>query len=146
MTTSSPIPIDDSVTESMHQHEADRIYLALFGTHAPDVIKERFAAPSKVLNAGTVTKEVERYYRAVEHTPDLEALELACRWTGRYPLVSRKFRLVVHLAETLPDNQRYFVNASDSFVRGLGALVFGGLRSAAKFVRGWFLMGRLSGE
>jgi len=130
----------------MHQHEADRIYLALFGAHAPDVIKQRFVEPSKALNAGTVTRDVEHYYQAVEHAPDLEALELACRWSRRLPLISRKFRLMVYLAETLPENQRHFVNGNDSFGRGLLAVAGTVLRSAVKFVRGWFLMRRFDDE
>ena len=146
MTHSAPIPIDDSVTESMHLHEADRIYRALFGDHAPDVIKQRFIAPSRVLNAGTLTQDVERYYQAVEHPGDLEALELACRWTRRLPLISRKFRLMVYLAETLPENQRHFVNRNDSFLRGLLVVMVTPVRSAARFVRGWFLMRRFGDE
>ena len=146
MTHSTPIPIDDSVTDSMHQHEADRIYRALFGAAAPDVIKERFLEPSQTLNAGTVMRDVEHYYQALEHAPDLEALELACRWTGRFPLISRKFQLMVYLAETLPENQRYFVNTSDSFARGMLVVVATVFRSALKFVRGWFLMRRFNDE
>ena len=140
MTQSAAIPIDHSVTESMHRHEADRVYRALFGAPAPDVLKQRFVEPSKRLNAGTVIRDVERYYQAVEHAADLEALELACRWSGRFPLISAKFRLVVYLAETLPENQRHFVNTRDSFMRGLFVVSFTVVRSAFKFVRGWLLM------
>ena len=146
MTHTSPIPIDDSVTESMHAHEADRIYRCLFGAAAPDIIKQRFIPPSQALNASTVTRDVERYYQAIEHAPDLEALELACRWTRRFPLISRKFRLMVYLAETLPENQRHFVNTRDSFARGMLVAVGAVLRSGLKFVRGWFLLRRFHDE
>lgn len=146
MTHSPPIPIDNSVTDSMHSHEADRIYAAIFGAPAPDVIRERFAAPSQRLNAASVTRDVERYYRVVEHARDLEALELACRWTGRLPLITSKFRLVVYLAETLPENQRHFVNPTDSFGRGAFTAVRALLRAPLKFLRGWFLLRRIADE
>jgi len=53
---------------------------------------------------------------------------------------------MVYLGETLPENQRHFVNSNDSFGRGLLVLAGTVIRSAFKFVRGWFLMRRFDDE
>lgn len=146
MTHSPPIPIDSSVTDSMLQHEADRIHSAIFGGIAPPILRERFVAPSQRLNAATVTRDVERYYQALEHARDLEALELACRRTGQLPIITLKFRLMVYLAETLPENQRHFVNPSDSFARGAFTVARALVRAPFKYLRGRALLRRFSDE
>lgn len=123
--------------------EADRIYRALFDSDAPQVIRHRFAQPSAVLNARSVSRDVQRYYHAVEHVRDLEALEVAARVTGRLPLICEKFRVMVYLAETLPENQSHFVNEHDSRWLGLWSILRGGVRTGWKLARGLSFIGSL---
>ena len=137
---SAPIPFDASVTESMIRLEADRIYRSLFGTEVPDIIRTRFAEPSALLNSRSVSRDVQHYYHAIEHIRDLEALEVAARYARRLPMISQKFRLMVYLAETLPQNQSHFVNHHNSFWLGVVAILSGGVRSAWKILKGLTLL------
>jgi hypothetical protein len=60
---------------------------------------------------------------------DLEALELAARYTRRLPLLTRKFRLMAYLAETLPENQALFVSHRDNFLAAFLRLAWMTLRT-----------------
>ncbi len=74
---------------------------------------------------------------------DLEALEVACRYTRRLPILSRKVHLMVYMAETLPDYHAEFVNEHTSLAGGVKALVAGALRTGAKLTKGLVLLARL---
>ncbi len=130
-------------TISRPQVEADRIHRAVFGGTAPKVLARRFAQASERLDAAAAPAELALYRRALERIGDLEALETACRLTGRLPLLSRKFLILVYLAETLPTYQQYFVNERDSLARGLWALAAGGAVTAWKAAKGLWLWRRL---
>jgi hypothetical protein len=121
--------------------EARKIYLALFGADAPPAVVARFAVASDLMHCGVSDAEVEAYYAAIDRCDDLEALELAARYTGRLPLLGRKFRLMAYLAETLPDNQAFFVNSQGGgFVGAFVRLAGAGFRTAGKMAAGLWLV------
>lgn len=135
MTTFSPI--DPALREA----EARRIYAALFGGEIPPLLLERFLRASQQIDAAVEPAALARYYAALEGCPDLEALELAARLTGRLPLLPRKFQAMAYLAETLPDHQHHFVNGRSNRLGGLLQLGWGGIESAVKGLRGaWLLL------
>ncbi len=104
---------------SLCEAEGRKIYAALFGGRPSPVLLARFVTAVKMLNSTAAQAEVDRATRALLACSDPEALELAARLTGQLPLLTRKFRLMAYLAETLPENQPYFVNRRSSFWRGL---------------------------
>jgi hypothetical protein len=59
------------------------------------------------------------------------------------PHLSRKFRIMVSVAETVPETQLHFVNENSSLLRGLAVLAAGGFRSVGKLAKGLMLQGRL---
>ena len=87
--------------------------------------------------------DLEQYYRAIRRVGDLEALEVAGRFTKKLPLLSWKFQAMVYLAETLPENQVYFVNRQTGFFKAGWLIFLGFLRTAYKLVKGFWLLGRL---
>jgi hypothetical protein len=120
-------------------HEADKIYRALFGKAAPEIVRARFGEATRLFNHSP--EDLQRYERVIEGGGNLEALEVACRYTGRYPILSERFRLMVYLAETLPENQPHYINDRDGLLRGLWTMIFGGVRTAWLLLRGfWILM------
>ncbi|MCJ7679673.1 MAG: hypothetical protein MUP70_03010, partial [Candidatus Aminicenantes bacterium] len=74
---------------------------------------------------------------------DLEALELAARWRGRLTPLVLRFRLMVRLAETWPENRDLFINSRRRRIVGWTAAVYGGLRTAFKLIKGLFLLWRV---
>lgn len=122
--------------------EARKIYAAIFGREIPLIVRDRFVVASKRLNQSVPQAEMDRYYRALLACNDLEALELAARYTRRLPLLSRKFRLMVYLAETAPENQAYFINERSSFLAGMARSAAGVFRTVFKMARGLWIVRR----
>ncbi len=120
--------------------EGRKIYAALFGREIPPVVLDRFVAASKQLNALTPQGEVDRCTHAILACGDLEALELAARYTHRLPLLTRKFRLMAYLAETLPENQPFFINRRSSFIGGALSVAWAALHTAWKMAAGLWLL------
>jgi hypothetical protein len=129
----------------MSDHEARRIYAAIFNLPVPPLVAERFAAASERLDASVAASELAAYRAAVESGVDLEALELAARWTQRLPLLTRKFQLMAFLAETLPGNQTLFINHRDNFPAAFMRIAALTLRTGWLMAKGLFLVGRYGG-
>jgi len=126
----------------LHEPEAQAIYRALFGRAIPPILVQRFLPVVERLNAAASPAELVEYYRAVEAGADLEALEMAGRLTGRLPLLTRKMQAMVALAETLPENQSFYVNQRTSFVAGAAAMVWAAVHTARQAAKGlWLLRG-----
>jgi hypothetical protein len=131
---------------NLYETEARSIYRALFDRDIPPILMQRYLPVIERLNAATSPAELASYYRAVETQADLEALELAGRLTGRLPLLTRKVQAMVALAETLPENQRYFVNQRSSFVAGMAAMAWTAAHTARQAAKGlWLLRGGAHG-
>lgn len=130
------------MTDFQHLYavEARALYRALFGRAAPSILVQRFLPVIEPLNATASAAELAGYYRAIESGADLEALELAGRLTGRLPLLTRKLQAMAALAETQPQNQRFYVNQRSSFVAGAAAMVWAAAHTARQAVRGWRLL------
>jgi len=124
------------------QREAERIYTALFREPVPEVIADRFAYASLRLEEHAGPEELRAYRHALRHVADLEALEFAGRFTKRPGILSRKFQLMVCLAETLPQNRACFIKDRDARLPAYAALASGALRTAGKLIKGlWLLRG-----
>ncbi len=124
----------------MSDHEAQRIYHTLFRREVPPVVAERFAQASARLEGNLPPAEVAAYHRAIASGADLEALELAARYTRKLPLLTRKLGLMAYLAETLPENQALFINERANFVGGLVRLGISVLHTVWKMVKGLWLL------
>ena len=126
----------------LYEPEARSIYQVLFHRDIPPILAQRFLSVIEQLNAAASPVELAEYYRAIETQTDLEALELAGRLTGRLPLLTRKVQAMVALAETLPENQRFYVNQRSSFVAGAAAMAWAAAYTARQAARGlWLLRG-----
>lgn len=98
-----------------------------------------------MLDANTSTAELRAYKAALDAGADLEALELAARWTKRLPLLTRKFQLMAFLAETLPGNQSLFINHRDNFPAALLRIAALSLRTGWLMAKGLLLVRRYGG-
>lgn len=126
--------------------ETDAIYRALFRRDTPPILVQRFLPVIERLNATVSPAELAEYYRVVEAQSDLEALELAGRLTGRLPLLTRKMQAMAALAETLPENQPFYVNSRSGFLTGAAAMAWAAAHTARQAARGlWLLRGGLHG-
>ena len=122
--------------------EARKIYAAIFGGEIPPVVINRFVVATQRLNANVPQAEADACYRALLACDDLEALEVAARYTRKLPLLTRKFRLMAYLAETTPETQDFFINDRSNLLAGLWAAFTGGLRTVVKLPAGLWLLWR----
>ena len=124
------------------QGEAERIYHAIFQMPIPSQVKDRYYRASDILLSGFSPEENQAFKRALKDISDLEALEIAARRRNKMPLLVSRFRLMVHLAESLPANQSIFVNCSDRRISSYVSLAFGGARTLYKSFKGRILLRR----
>ena len=143
MSLTTPDHASQHVDHDSHRAEAARIYRAIFGDEVPGVVAERFVGASAALDPSVAPEALVAYRLALDRVGDLEALEVACRYARRLPLLSRKFRLMVYLAETIPDNRERFINDRDAVLAGYTVVALGALRTAFKLVKGFTLLRRL---
>ncbi|MBU1338923.1 MAG: hypothetical protein KKD56_07645 [Acidobacteria bacterium] len=123
--------------------EAQKIHEAIFGRPAPDIIQTRYAEACLTME-GLNTPEWPGLTEGIlGRVRDLEALELAARWRGRLTPLVLRFRLMVRLAETRPENRDLFINLRRRRMAGWAAAVYGGLRTAFKLIKGLFLLWRV---
>lgn len=125
------------------QDEAERIYHAIFRAQIPPIIKERYFRAAGILFSRFSSEENRAFKVALARVSDLEALEIAARLRRKMPPLVFRFRLMVHLAENLPDNQSVFVNSRNQRILGYFSLLCGGLRTLFKSVKGLFLLRRI---
>lgn len=123
--------------------ESERIYHTLFDRHIPPIVAERFAEGSVRIEAHVSPAELAQYRAAVASDLDLEALELAARTTRRLPLLTRKFRLMAYLAETMPENQGLFINHRDNRPVAFISIAFMTLRTVWLMAKGLTLLRRV---
>jgi hypothetical protein len=135
--------ISEHAAEWQRAAEGQRVYRTLFNRPIPPVIAERFAAGSARLEANVSSEEVVRYRAVVASGLDLEALELAGRYTRRLPLLTRKLQLMAYLAETIPQNQGLFINHRDNLPGALIRVGWATLRTVWLMAKGLVLLRRL---
>jgi hypothetical protein len=124
------------------EREAERIYRAIFGDPIPSVVRDRYLAAVPGVEQRADAPELKRCRHAVATVSDLEALELAGRILGKTPSLCLRFQLMVHIAETQPQNQHFFLNPTTNACKGWAALVTGTLMTAWKFLKGVILLKR----
>lgn len=117
-------------------NEAEKIYFAIFGRKIPSSTEAHFDNISGELDKRYSETEISKYRQLVANVADLEALELAARHLGKVPILSEKFKIMVYLAETLPENYEIFINESSSLPVGLSALALSVFRTAFKISKG----------
>jgi hypothetical protein len=135
-----PVPIH---APANRHEEAVRVYRALFRGEPSPALLERYLAASEEMDRRADPGERATCARWLARVDDVEALEVACRYTRRLPLLSRKVHLMVYMAETLPDYQGEFVSERTSLGAGVTALVVGAFRTALKLAKGLVLIARL---
>jgi hypothetical protein len=121
-------------------NEAERIYGAIFNRNIPTSVREHFDVLSKKIEGSYSEEEVNKCSEAIMKTRDLEALEVASRYLKKLPLLSEKFKIMVYLAETLPENYMFFVNETQGFISAWISLISSLFRTGYKSVKGMIII------
>jgi hypothetical protein len=117
-------------------NEAERIYYSIFNKKIPASITAQFEILSRRIESRFSEEEVNTYVKCIENVYDLEALEIAARYLKKMHLLSEKFRIMVYLAETLPENYTVFVNEHQNVFFGSILLISSMVRTVFKALKG----------
>ncbi|GBE17306.1 hypothetical protein BMS3Abin15_01147 [bacterium BMS3Abin15] len=121
-------------------NEAERIYKAIFRKNIPSAIREHFRIISKEIELRSTDEEIEKCSEIIKKVRDLEALELTARYLKRFPVLTLKFKIMLYLAETLPENYHEYINEKNGIFSGYLLLIVSVFRSFYKFIKGFFLL------
>ncbi len=121
-------------------NDAEKIYFTLFNKSIPEEVYHRFQAVSKKIDNNYPHDKVVQYYELIGKTDDLEALELAARYLRKQPLLTEKFKLMVYLAEIMPDNYDVFINENPKRFIGYIKIIFTIMRTVFKLGKGLIII------
>jgi len=116
--------------------EAEKIYFSIFNSKIPEAIQHRFSEISQTIDNNYRNIEVSKYYTLIPKIRDLEALELAARHFGKLPILTEKFKIMIYLSETIPQNYGLFINENPKSLYGYVAITASVIRSILKMVKG----------
>jgi hypothetical protein len=120
--------------------ESIKIYFAIFRKKIPEAIQRRFEYISQAIEKGYPEKEIDLYHKYLHKVSDLEALEIAMRCLNKLPILTDKFKVMVYLAETVPENYNVFVNEHTNRLTGFFLLLISLFRTGCKLVKGMLLL------
>jgi len=126
--------------KNMYESEAEKIYKAIFDTEVPESIQKQFNIISERIDFLFNSEEIKKYNKSILQIHDLEALEVAARYMKKLPLLTLKFKIMVYLGETLPENYPKYINENDSFFTGFISLFYSLIRTSYKLVKGIILI------
>ncbi len=133
-------PVEESPLEATEE-EARRLFRAIFRTEPPLLFCQWFTKVPESVFPPFTPGMWKSYRRVLSRGPDLEALELASRLTGRNRILVYKFRLVIYLAECCPELRDYFINRRDlPTIVAWGTLATAKLHTLWKLVKGLALL------
>lgn len=125
---------------SITDNEAEKIYYAIFNKEIPSSIRIHFKNISKRIESRYSDEEVKKYYECIKKVRDLGALELAARHFKKIPLLTEKFKIMVYLSETLPENYTVFINEQPKFFQAFVLLILFIFRNGYKIAKGIIIL------
>lgn len=120
--------------------EAAALHRALFDRDLPEEIGRHYAAAHPHALRNVTEAERQWMARALRTRSDLEALEVAVRLLRADHILTRKMKLLVYLAEASPESYDRFVNEEPHRAGAYGALVWHGMRTLFKFLKGCLIL------
>jgi hypothetical protein len=126
--------------ESALKDEARALHRAIFGAEIPDELARRYVEAHAFCIKDASAADRDWMRRAVAARADLEALEIALRVRSPRHVLVRKARILVYLAESLPQYYDRFVNDRPRRAAGWCVLAGAALRTGYKLAKGRLLL------
>jgi len=124
--------------------EGELLHYSVFGTRIPEPVLKKYIEAHHYYLRSAVQSELTWMAKAVELGLDLEALEIALRYSDKNHILVRKLKILVHITEAFGAYRRRFVNEHPQRLRAITVLAFHGFRTVSKFLKGKFLLWRLN--
>lgn len=120
-------------------NEAEKIYYSIFRKEIPAPLQSHFENVLRRIDERYPEEEIKKYHRCIAEINDIEALELAARYFKKLRILSEKFKIMVYLAETLPENYTVFISEKNNSCGGYISIMASLSRTVYKFTKGTFL-------
>jgi hypothetical protein len=124
------------------QTEGEWLHFSLFGSPIPETVLQRYIEAHDFYLASPDASQLRWLAQAVRLKLDLEALEIALRFSQKGHLLVRKVKILVHITEAFDAYRSRFINDHPQRFRAFALLAFHGFRTAWKFCKGKFLLWR----
>ena len=124
--------------------EGERLHDSIFGSRIPEPVLQKYIEAHNYYLTSPDKAELIWMSKVIQLGFDLEALEIALRFSNRYHLLVRKTKILVYITEAFDAYRPHFVNEDSQRLRAMVTLTFHGLRTASKFLKGKFLLWRLN--
>lgn len=121
-------------------HEAAALHRAIFRTEVAPEVAQKYVEAHKYCLQSLSPQEQHWMDEVIAKGLDLEALEAAFRVLGPDHVLSRKFKIMVYIAEAYPLYFRAFVNEKRRRFFALLAMTVHVLRTGFKLLKGMYLV------
>ncbi len=123
--------------------EGERLHASIFGTSIPEPVLQKYIEAHLYYLTSPENSEVRWMSEAVRRGLDLEALEIALRFSHSGHLLVRKVKILVHIAEGFDAYRSWFINEKPRRAKAVVLLVGHLFQTGFKFLKGKFLLWRL---
>lgn len=124
--------------------EGERLHTFIFGHPIPEPVLQKYVEAHNFYLRSPEKSELIWMNKVIRLGFDLEALEIALRFSNRHHLLVRKAKILVYITEAFDAYRPLFINERPQRLRAMTALIFHGFRTVSKFLKGKFLLWRLN--
>ena len=124
--------------------EGEHLHSSIFGSRIPDPVLQKYVEAHQYYLTSPEESELTWMAEVIRLGLDVEALEIALRFSDKCHLLVRKVKILVHITEAFDAYRPRFVNEHPQRLRAIVILAFHGLRTVWKFLKGKFLLWRLN--
>ena len=124
--------------------EGERLHTSIFGYPIPEPVLQKYVVAHNFYLRSPEKSELIWMSKVIRLGFDLEALEIALRFSNRDHLLVRKTKILIYITETFDAYRPLLINERPQRLRAMIALTFHGPRTASKFLKGKFLLWRLN--
>ena len=123
--------------------EAVLLHHSVFGKDISEPVIQKYVDAHHYYLTSATNSDLIWMAKAVQQKYDLEALELALRFSNPYHILVRKAKILVYITEVFSVYHYQFVNEKPQRMQAFMILALHSIRTGIKILKGKFLLWRL---
>ena len=124
--------------------EGELLHTSIFGSPIPEPVLQKYIEAHQYYLTSPDQSELSWMNKVIRLKFDLEALEIALRFSNPRHWLVRKVKILVYITEAFDAYRLFFINEHPQRWRAILTLTFHGLKTSGKFLKGKFLLWRLN--
>jgi hypothetical protein len=124
--------------------EGELLHISIFGNQIPEPVLQKYIEAHNYFLTSPEKSDLNWMNKVIQLKFDLEALEIALRFSNPYHPLVCKVKILVSITEVFDAYQPLFINIHTRRIRAIVTLTFHGLRTVGKVLKGKFLLWRLN--